>query len=413
MTYLNSSRVEAPYSEVVAWTLGTRSIACLPHFYIGVEQLVTIPRTRASVILALSLSASALVSFTRPATAQASRSLDWRLERRWDVGGNPSDSLDLALTRPRSLAVDDRGRLILLDVVNSTVFLLDSTGRRLRSFGRRGQGPGEFLRGASVSVDAERRIVVYDGEGHRWAVFDSSGNVASSRDYSVTHVLQAPRSLSGGAVVSLIPHRDSGRLELLSGIARRRLATLAYPPSRSTPPVCQITDYASPPVFSPTIHFAVRGSRIATTQGTFDISVFDGERQWTLVRAGAERRRASVGDAKRYLGEGVVLRFGGLRPCTVPAEMIIAASGVASTIPAYSGVAIDANGDVWATRFAFRGERAAADVFSVATGYVGTVDLGAARPEAFLSNGDLVSWELDSDQRPIVVVYRVNRTARR
>ncbi len=78
----------------------------------------------------------------------------------------PEPSLTLELIRTLSgeelgvgeigaLYVDAEGRIHLADVLSSTqeVVVLSPEGERLRSVGRRGQGPGEFLRLAGIVPD--------------------------------------------------------------------------------------------------------------------------------------------------------------------------------------------------------------------------------------------------------------------
>lgn len=69
---------------------------------------------------------------------------------------------------------DGRGRFYSTGATGfgNTIALWDETGRFLRSFGREGEGPGEFsARGMiSILVDREDRLHVRDG-GIRWSVF--------------------------------------------------------------------------------------------------------------------------------------------------------------------------------------------------------------------------------------------------
>ena len=60
---------------------------------------------------------------------------------------------------------------------------------------------------------------------------------------------------------------------------------------------------------------------------------------------------------------------------------------------------------VWAIRYHLPGEPAAADLYSPARGYLGTVQLGAASPVAFRSDGALISLE-NVTEIPAVVVYQ-------
>jgi len=69
---------------------------------------------------------------------------------------------------------DGRGRFYSTGATGfgNTITLWDESGRFLKSFGREGEGPGEFSHrgGISIFVDGEDRLHVRDG-GIRWSVF--------------------------------------------------------------------------------------------------------------------------------------------------------------------------------------------------------------------------------------------------
>ncbi len=362
---------------------------------------------RAPIALSAAMCLAAIGLEPSAAEAQQDRMLPWRLEKRWEAGRAASDSLEFTSLRVGNIAADHAGRLYVLDPVRLTIAVLDSSGRYTGTFGRRGNGPGEFASAGSISVSRDGLIVVYDAENLRWAAFDHRGAVVPVPRLPAGVMAQEPRVIDGTKVVALIPRRDTARLELLEGNQRRRLATMAVAPSHSTPPVCSITDYLSPPVFSPQLLFAVHGTRVATTQGPFAVTVYDGPRTWRMGRPDAVRRRAGLAEARRQLGEGTTLRFAGMPPCTVPAEMILRASGVASEMPAYSSITLAPDGRVWATRFSLPRERRLADIYDVRTGYVGTVSIGHTNPVAFLANGDLISAEMSEDDVPYLASFRV------
>jgi hypothetical protein len=74
-----------------------------------------------------------------------------------------------------SLGVDDEENIWALDRKDTEIHVFDRNGGHLRSFGRRGQGPGElespggmFVRGdgtAAVLDQSAQRVVFYDGRG--------------------------------------------------------------------------------------------------------------------------------------------------------------------------------------------------------------------------------------------------------
>lgn len=73
--------------------------------------------------------------------------------------------LPVAGTGLRDVKVDAAGRIYALNTVEGAVRVLEPDGRQVRSFGRRGEGRGEFLFPSSLAVD--QRGVVYVADAHR------------------------------------------------------------------------------------------------------------------------------------------------------------------------------------------------------------------------------------------------------
>jgi len=58
--------------------------------------------------------------------------------------------------------VDDEDRIYLTDYKESLVRIFDEEGKHLRTFGRRGEGPGELIRPRDVFITPQNQIVVVD-----------------------------------------------------------------------------------------------------------------------------------------------------------------------------------------------------------------------------------------------------------
>ena len=82
--------------------------------------------------------------------------------------GTPGDLVD-----PNQIALDDEGRVYVADTKPAVIKVFERSGRFLRTIGREGRGPGEFL-AAYVAVRGHL-VVVHDPEGSRTQVFDTSG----------------------------------------------------------------------------------------------------------------------------------------------------------------------------------------------------------------------------------------------
>jgi hypothetical protein len=97
----------------------------------------------------------------------------WKLELPLRVsGGGPAGEGFSAVT---DIAVDARGRLLVLDRGQSGVLVFDSLGRYERTIGRRGRGPGELLGAVRLTVwgdticvsdPAQARLEMFSLDGH-------------------------------------------------------------------------------------------------------------------------------------------------------------------------------------------------------------------------------------------------------
>jgi len=111
-------------------------------------------------------------------TAGFGQRLPWTLREEWAVEGATPDT---PFGEVASVSLGEGGQVFVLDRPNSTVVVLDSLGSVLRTFGRRGEGPGEFSNQAQAVVALpEGQLVVADPGNRRATVFDIDGQVRDS-----------------------------------------------------------------------------------------------------------------------------------------------------------------------------------------------------------------------------------------
>ena len=78
---------------------------------------------------------------------------------------------------PTDLAIDSRGDLYISDGYgNARVHKYAPDGRRIKSWGKPGTGPGEFNLPHCVRVDRHDRVLVADRSNNRIQFFDTEGN---------------------------------------------------------------------------------------------------------------------------------------------------------------------------------------------------------------------------------------------
>jgi len=83
------------------------------------------------------------------------------------VIGRGGGEADEAFYRARDLVVDADGRIYVLDSGNHRVQVFEADGTFLRSFGKEGQGPGEFVRPDWIALAGD----VYLAAGDQYQVF--------------------------------------------------------------------------------------------------------------------------------------------------------------------------------------------------------------------------------------------------
>ena len=83
-----------------------------------------------------------------------------------------------------SLAVDGDGRIYVADRQANEIRVFSPDGECVRTFGRSGEGPGEFGWLAGIAWQPPGHLWAFDAMRHRFTVFDSLGTV------SATHRLQ-------------------------------------------------------------------------------------------------------------------------------------------------------------------------------------------------------------------------------
>ena len=77
------------------------------------------------------------------------------------------------------LNIDKDFNIYTLDYSDQKVRIYDKNGNFLNSFGKRGQGPGEFLEPTRIWINSKSQILIRDQKSQRIAYFSKDGNYIS------------------------------------------------------------------------------------------------------------------------------------------------------------------------------------------------------------------------------------------
>lgn len=129
----------------------------------------------------------------------------------------------------RSVVVDDLGRFWVIHQNRLTVF--DSSGAYVKTSGREGQGPGEFVRASLGYLSETGAVHVFDSRSQRLTALDRGGDVVFMEN--VSGVVRSTKSHpDSGAVVNLTPLDQAGRVVAASHLVRgARIAEYTTPES--------------------------------------------------------------------------------------------------------------------------------------------------------------------------------------
>lgn len=132
----------------------------------------------ASVRVAAQVDTIGGVVVVRNGTGLWRESEHWQVVEEFRVGGrawgeNPDE--ELSYSSATSVTLGPNGHIFVLEYSTDRVVVFSGDGEFVRSFGRRGEGPGEFTGPIAMGWDGADRLWVGAGQGGSYHLFDSTG----------------------------------------------------------------------------------------------------------------------------------------------------------------------------------------------------------------------------------------------
>ena len=96
------------------------------------------------------------------------------------LGGSGSSSPELVFYKPSDIALDGSGNLYVADSGNFRILKFAPDGTQLASYGREGQGPGEFQFMEGIVLDSAGRMYISDKATNNVKILDPQGDQVDS-----------------------------------------------------------------------------------------------------------------------------------------------------------------------------------------------------------------------------------------
>jgi 6-bladed beta-propeller len=166
----------------------------------------------------------------------------WSAERAWRlqvIGQIAGDEGPQAFGRVVDVEMDPLGRVWVADGMEQRIVVFNPDGRHVRTLGRRGGGPAEFMNLAGFAWAPDGTLWVVDGGNARFAVFDTAGTLFATHPRSSTlTVAPWPGGFDRQGRLMDLASRSETRDETRTWLARfgpglSTADTLALPPVRN------------------------------------------------------------------------------------------------------------------------------------------------------------------------------------
>jgi hypothetical protein len=325
---------------------------------------------------------------TPGAASQDDKLLGWRTIPVRRILAGELDSL-VAIDRPEvTVATDAKGHIYILDRAARRVVQLDSQGTWLRTYGRRGNGPGELESPSDLAASTNGVVAVHDFGKRSFVLFDSVGRYISSirlGDWLLPHA-----GWSDGAWIAALRVQSSAntavhQLVRVDSTERNELVALKMPtfaPIRISQ--CDVTVGGVPPVFTPDVVFG-SNQRMVVFAATADykFTIWERNSAKVVTHAFVSFRPtdaiivAEIGDTFR------IRRATGT--CRIDGREYARMRTVASRVNAIKRIAVSPRDEIWILRRTPRPPYAQIDVFDKEGTFLGMLHPAIPFPEAFVS----------------------------
>jgi formylglycine-generating enzyme required for sulfatase activity len=324
---------------------------------------------------------------------------------------------DSALTAvPWGVAADPMtGRIYVADWTGTRVATFDRSGVYTGSYGRAGDGPGEFRNPSAVALDPYGALTVWDtGRGilSRWS---SEGDLLNEQRPGLAHwgpgfaigvdwlVTVTSETAPSGMVmeqrlVAQTPRGTETLHEVPLELAMMRMPFVSMP---------------APKVFAPRVIWTSRGDTVYVLNGPgYGVDLYAHGTPVSSFRRAVNPIQVTDEMAVEGVQSGPGPYRGFMRRYGVTAEEIATAVGHEEVVSPVQGIAVDPRGRLWVTRSSNGVSPELVDILNAGGEYQGTFEAPGV-PVAFLSDSLFVSLRLEETGEPTVSLYELRDSAAR
>jgi len=115
--------------------------------------------------------------------------------------GGPDATGDSAFNQIRTAAIGDDGSIYVLDGKESHVKIFDAAGKYVKTFGRKGQGPGELSSPLAISINRAKKEIMIPEISRRLSFFSLDGSFIRNQSMKETWGLRARVDSKGNIVI--------------------------------------------------------------------------------------------------------------------------------------------------------------------------------------------------------------------
>jgi len=300
----------------------------------------------------------------------------WREEEAWRLTAEPVVQIGVVVGEPEyqlhnvvgATRLDD-GRIVVANGSSGELRFYDPSGRFISSVGRPGEGPGEFA-SLGMLFRLGDSLVTYDHQLRRLSIFDDRGSFARSFVLEAPgHPFLFPRGVLGDRMLLVSVVQTVAPGEVKSGATRDTVVYLRYDLDRAL--VDPIGRFAGDELFLRvddhgmsvwSLPFGVRAAMATHGPGFFygtsdryEIGRYsaDGALEM-LIRRAVEPRPVTQADVDAYKQRLLSARYGRDRQ---EVERLVADIPFPETMPLFSELRVDAEGNLWVEEYRRPGDR--------------------------------------------------------